>query len=557
MVSKSGLFFALVALVNVTFATEQLRAIVSRSRRTTIDPRSLLKRDDTDPETLYPAYNLSVPIDHFHNDSKYEPHSSDSFNLRYWFDATYYKPGGPVIVLQSGETDGTGRLRFLQKGILHQLAVATNGVGVVLEHRYYGTSIPTPDFSTENLRYLTTDQALADEAYFAQHVVFKGLEQYNLTAPTTPYIGYGGSYAGAFVAFLRKLYPDVFWGTISSSGVTEAIWDYWAYFEPIRVYGEPTCITYAQKITNMVDNILMKVNTTDTTAELKGAFGLPNVTYDDDFAVVLSAGIGSWQGRNWDPDLNDPTFDEFCSNITSTLVEYSSTTGLVGTAQDLLTKGGYGSEISTLQTPLLNWIGWLKNTTVSRCKGSQDSCYSTHNSTYYQQDSISDDWRAWPYQYCTEWGYLQTGSGVPADQLPLITRLNDLEYASIVCREAFNISTPANVTAINQYGGFNISYPRFAIVDGEQDPWRPACPSASPFNSTAVNRTSTVSEPFMLIEGAVHHWDENGLFANQTVDVPPDFLPPLPVRDTQAMLKAVVLEWMEEWKLSQAGKELK
>lgn len=29
---------------------------------------------DIDPSLLYPAYNLSVPIDHFHNDSLYEPH---------------------------------------------------------------------------------------------------------------------------------------------------------------------------------------------------------------------------------------------------------------------------------------------------------------------------------------------------------------------------------------------------------------------------------------------------------------------------------------------------
>ena len=136
------------------------------------------------------------------------------FNLRYWFDATYYKSGGPVIVLQSGETDGTGRLPFLQKGVLHDLAVATNGIGVVLEHRYYGNSWPVPDLSTENLRFLTTDQALADEAYFARNVVFEGLEDMNLTAPNTAYIGYGGSYAGGFNAFLRKLYPDVFWGKV-------------------------------------------------------------------------------------------------------------------------------------------------------------------------------------------------------------------------------------------------------------------------------------------------------------------------------------------------------
>lgn len=183
-------------------------------QKTTIGPNSLQKPSpgDTDPSLLYPEYTLSVPIDHFHNDSLYEPHSNGTFPLRYWFDATYYKAGGPVIVLQSGETDASGRLTFLQKGLLHKLAVSTHGIGVVLEHRFYGSSIPTPDFSTKSLRFLTTDQALADQAYFAQNVVYKGLEHLNLTAPHVAYLAYGGSYSGAFVAFLRKLYPDVFWG---------------------------------------------------------------------------------------------------------------------------------------------------------------------------------------------------------------------------------------------------------------------------------------------------------------------------------------------------------
>ena len=91
--------------------------------------------DTIDPIDLYPGYNLSVPVDHFHNDSRYAPHSHDTFNLRYFFDAQYYAPGGPVIVLQSGETSATDRLPFLQKGIVAQLARATHGIGVVLEHR--------------------------------------------------------------------------------------------------------------------------------------------------------------------------------------------------------------------------------------------------------------------------------------------------------------------------------------------------------------------------------------------------------------------------------------
>lgn len=173
-----------------------------------------------------------MPIDHFHNDSQYAPHSNGTYNNRYWFDASHYKDGGPVIVLQSGEGAGEDRLAILQNGILAQLAQATNGIGVVLEHRYYGVSPeagswPTADLSTSNLRFLTTDQAMADWAYFAHNIVFEGLEHKNLTAPSTAYLAYGGSYAGAFVAILRKLYPEVFWGAISSSGVVEAIWDYW------------------------------------------------------------------------------------------------------------------------------------------------------------------------------------------------------------------------------------------------------------------------------------------------------------------------------------------
>lgn len=99
-------------------------------------PSALSRRDDIDPSLLYPAHNLSVPVDHFHNESQYEPHSDAKFDLRYWFDASHYKPGGPVIVLQSGETSGVDRLSFLQKGLLAQLTNLTSGIGVVLEHRY-------------------------------------------------------------------------------------------------------------------------------------------------------------------------------------------------------------------------------------------------------------------------------------------------------------------------------------------------------------------------------------------------------------------------------------
>ncbi|KAI4200737.1 MAG: hypothetical protein LQ350_003754 [Teloschistes chrysophthalmus] len=541
-VQRSLVFFSLLVTAVLSLAPGPL------FKRESLDLPLLLRRDDVDPSRLYKEHNISVPIDYFHNDTKYEPHSNGTFPLRYWFDASYYKDGGPVIVLQSGETDAVGRLPFLQKGIVHKLAQATNGIGVILEHRYYGKSFPTPDLSTPNLRFLTTDQALADMAYFAQNVVFEGLEDKCLTAPTTAYFGYGGSYAGAFVAFLRVLYPEVYYGTISSSGVTEAIWDFWRYYEPVRKYGPPDCIDKQTKLINVVDNILQ--NNTKYTAQLKKAFGMESITYDDDFAQVLSYPIGGWQGRNWDPEINDPSFYEYCSNITSpTLISNTTTTttpNATSTAQLLLQAGGYANSTTTLTLPLLNFITYIKQNYVlpvtSSNATSLDQTYSNHNTTFYNLSFLSQSWRSWPYQYCTQWGYLQTGSSVPPSAgLPLVSRLLTLEYNSLICRYAFNITTPPDTQAINKYGGWNISYARLAIVDGEEDPWREASPHG--VLAPNPNRTSTTERPFLLIEGAVHHWDENGRFPNETTAA----LPPQPVKEVQADEVMFVKAWLEEF----------
>lgn len=430
---------------------------------------------------------------------------------------------------------------YLQKGIVSILSEATNGLGVILEHRYYGTSFPLPDLSTESLRFLTTDQALADMAYFAQNVVFEGLEDLNLTAPNVPYIAYGGSYAGAFVGFLRKLYPDVYWGAIGSSGVSEAIYDYWQYYEAAQLYAPGDCATTTQNLTHAIDNILIGKNGTEYVQRLKDVFGLGNVTRSDDFAGSLIGGISQLQNTNWDPAVNYTDFGTYCDTIGSDVILYNSTISKTDEVIELLKVAGYSDDLFT--TRFLNYIGYINDTVVSACTGeTQDQCLSVYQPAFYQLDDITQTWRSWPYQYCFEWGYLQTGSGVPKDQLPLISRLIDIEYSSELCKEAFNITTPSQVDRINKWGGFNISYPRLAIIDGEHDPWRQATPHAIGL----PERVSTTSEPFILIADAVHHWDENGLFPNETT---PD-LPPTPIKDTQKQEVSFVKAWLAEWKQS-------
>ncbi|PHH60973.1 hypothetical protein CDD81_988 [Ophiocordyceps australis] len=496
------------------------------------------------------AYNLSVPVDHFHNESRYEPHSADVFNLRYWLDTSNYKPGGPVIVLHSGETSSQDRLPYLDHGIVPELTAATGGVGLVLEHRYYGTSYPTANITTQSLRFLTSEQALADTAYFAQHVSFPGLEHVPLTASHAPWIIYGGSYAGALAALARKLYPDVFWGAISSSGVTAAIDDYWQYFEAARHAAPGDCSDSLQRLVHVIDGHLCSGDEARA-KQLKELFGLGEL-WNDEFADTIKAGIEGLQSTNWDPDEDDGTLGLFCAAITSDARLFASTAHLMPRVRDavLFVYGDTGDDVlshESLVARMLNYIGFVRDSVrKSRrelCKNkTQRECYSAR--LLKDDTEISDSWfRSWTYQTCTQWGYFVTGTGVPHDRLPLVSRALTYEYATVLCRRFFNITSPPDVESINRHGGFEFSYPRLAIIDGAQDPWREATPHALGHN---VGRKSTVTEPFMLIDWGVHHWDEYGLAWAERGRW--EGLPPRQVAEAQRKEVWFVRAWLEEWK---------
>lgn len=119
---------------------------------------------------------------------------------------------------------GVSNSRFTVIQILMQ---ATNGLGVILENRYYGQSYPFPNSTVDNLRFLTTEQTIADNAYFAQHATFPGVNATSsLNAPNVPWILYGGSLAGAQTAFSVKTYPNLLYGGIGSSATTHAVLGY-------------------------------------------------------------------------------------------------------------------------------------------------------------------------------------------------------------------------------------------------------------------------------------------------------------------------------------------
>lgn len=205
---------------------------------------------------------ISVPVDHFKNDSRYEPFVDDTFDLRYAVISDFWKPGGPVILHIGGETDyyelWDPNMDTSSDFLLAALTKETNGLYIRQEHRFYGGSVPGSKYTEASLRHLTTDQALAGTAFLAQHIDLNDLPwpDTNMTAPKVPWILCGCSYAGGLAAFLRKVYPNLFLGAISSSGVTEAMGvflEYWHAF-PRRF---PSCGTKVSQITLVIDDVLM------------------------------------------------------------------------------------------------------------------------------------------------------------------------------------------------------------------------------------------------------------------------------------------------------------
>ncbi|KAF9191279.1 hypothetical protein BGZ50_009494 [Haplosporangium sp. Z 11] len=65
---------------------------------------------------------------------------NNTFRQYYHIQSEFYKPGGPIILWLSGESPL--HTIFLQRGLAYELANATSGLLVALEHRFYGNSIP-------------------------------------------------------------------------------------------------------------------------------------------------------------------------------------------------------------------------------------------------------------------------------------------------------------------------------------------------------------------------------------------------------------------------------
>merc|ERR1712086_1066856 len=203
--------------------------------------RVLRKLHAVVPETATNAtthFYDSAVLDHFLA-SVASPKAS-KWSQRYYVDQTHWCGAGcPIFVYIGGEgPQGPPSSRLF----MSTLAAEAGALTVALEHRFFGESYPTPDMSDTSLKYLSSNQALADLARFISYIkaATPGSDpastpalQLKASAATSKFVTFGGSYPGNLAAWFKLKYPALTVGSVASSAPVFAEYNYEQYAQVV------------------------------------------------------------------------------------------------------------------------------------------------------------------------------------------------------------------------------------------------------------------------------------------------------------------------------------
>lgn len=208
-----------------------------------------------------------------------------TFPQRFWYGTQYWKgPGSPIVFVNPGEqaADNFNKTYTTPQRLGGLMAQEMGGAVVILEHRYWGLSSPFENLTTENLQYLTLDNSIKDNSYFARNFDAPWDDSGKSAPKHAPWIFSGGSYPGALAGWIAALDPGTFWAYHGTSGVVEAIGDFWQYFQPVIEATPKNCTKDLTAVIDYVDHILLN-GTPKKKQELKDKFLLGDLE-DADFA---------------------------------------------------------------------------------------------------------------------------------------------------------------------------------------------------------------------------------------------------------------------------------
>jgi pimeloyl-ACP methyl ester carboxylesterase len=409
-------------------------------------------------------------LDHFN------PNDERDWQQRYFVNDEYANDKHDVAFLMIGG-EGTATDYWMTNGSWIEYAEKYQPILFQLEHRYYGQSHPTEDLSTENLVYLTSQQALGDLAFFIEAMN----HEYELS-PDVKWIVFGGSYPGCLAAWLRQKYPHLVHGAMSASGPLLAQLDFLEYFkvvaDSLRASNE-NCVSAVKQGTAQIElllehplgqkNINTRFKLCDDIKNLDNSLDITNLFQNlaDNFAGVVQY---NKDNREATKKLN-LTVDRLC---------------------DIMVDESIGQEILRLAA-VNDLILESNNETCLDYK--YDKMISELKSTSLESEA-SEGGRQWTYQTCSEFGYFQTSSYKPQ----IFGNRFDLSYSIQQCEDIFGPSY--NKTFLEHaiyrtntlYGGLDIDVSNVVFVHGSLDPW----------HVLGITETISNQAPAILIKGAAH-----------------------------------------------------
>ncbi|KAK6196039.1 hypothetical protein SNE40_001342 [Patella caerulea] len=378
--------------------------------------------------------------------------NTKTWQQRYFVNDQFYEEGGPVFIMLGGE--GPLAPIWMVEGAWVNYAQALNAMMFSIEHRFYGKSHPTMDMSTENLQFLSSEQALADTGNFIQYAK----QRYGLH--DNKWISFGGSYSGSLSAWLRLKYPHLIYGAVATSAPLLALIDFKTYLgvtEASLGTTGPVCNTEISKATAAVESLI----TTDSgRMQLKTMFKLcedinPANIYD--VANFYSLLAGNFEGvvqynrdnRDFEGGVGgNITIDTLCGVMNDT------------------SRGSAIERYAMINSMILSTYG--ENCLDISYKSMIDDLRKTD-----WNSSAAAGGRQWLYQTCTEFGFFQTsdledqpfGHGFPLNF--------SVQQCMDIYGSQFNadlINKGINRTNTN-YGAQDIKASRIIFPNGSIDQW--------------------------------------------------------------------------------------
>lgn len=446
------------------------------------------------PSTL----TIDIPIDHFSTQSK-------TFANRYWVNATYYKPGGPVFLQDVGEQTVTDD--FVQSYLMEvdtasavmQLAKRYNGLGLMIEHRFYGDSMPFPvDEQTglppdgyEAFQYHTTEQALEDVVYIASNFQPKGLEQSwdQLSPSRAPWVFLGGSYGGNRAAWLRLRNPDVIYASWASSAPVQTTINMASYYE--QVYKDMTANCSADMAA--AGDYLTSVLTNGTDTEKNFAIILSNLAQQPANISQYSS-LSNQEIMQAFKGANQTDFGvayNLGNFVTSALQSFGFNLALLPYCNvverfnpESLSTSSIGALIESIFSnpldvrPSSKGIGATYNDEGAYYAiiygiftQNSDILKAQSGNTQQQIDySVIRDTVSWTYQTCTDFGYFQVAN--TSSQYNLLSSfINVTSWQEEQCNALFGNfttfpSSPDTQKLVDKYGGWKMNPSQVMFTDG-------------------------------------------------------------------------------------------